>query len=78
MIRAWHLYVVLAGVNLLYEQGWPQSHRNLPVSASKILGLKVYATMSSPNLLLSVFLVLIQMRDFTKSSEEMQFAQLIY
>jgi hypothetical protein len=30
--------------NLLWRQGWPQTHRDLPASASTVLGLKVCAT----------------------------------
>jgi hypothetical protein len=28
----------------LFRPGWPQTHRDLSVSASRVLGVKVYAT----------------------------------
>ena len=42
----------LAVLNSLCKLGWPQTHRDLPASASWMLGLKVCATMPS---LLKVF-----------------------
>ncbi|EGW14713.1 hypothetical protein I79_019557 [Cricetulus griseus] len=34
--------------NLICRPGWPQNHRDLPASASQVLGLKVWATNAQP------------------------------
>lgn len=44
------MYVLLAW-NSLYIAGSPQTHRDLSVSTTRMLGLKMYTTMFGQNLL---------------------------
>ena len=46
----WQSFSVSLWLSLLCRRGWPQTHRDPPVSASRVLGLKVHATRAQQEL----------------------------
>ncbi|CAO2628824.1 hypothetical protein LEMLEM_LOCUS20187, partial [Lemmus lemmus] len=49
------LYLWSLSYNLLCRPGWPQTHRDPPVSASQVLGLKVCSATANKHLYLSTW-----------------------
>lgn len=53
-LRKMSYYIVLAILKLC-RPGWPWTYRDLPASASLVLGLKAYTTLLGPSSLLNLF-----------------------